>query len=328
MSAQETLPPDAAPTAADVVAAYFWVLGRPPENERVVGWHVANVETVEMLRRRLMGSAEFREKHGFAGSPILAGGPVPAIGLEATPAEIARMLVLAQRYWQHMGEVAPHWSALPEPIFRPEHIASSRRSLFASGREDRDLLEGILRQVGIPLNRIGHVVDFGCGIGRATLHFAALAAEVTGVDFAAAQLAIARQEAQVRGLDHIAWVRVQGGATMPQRGCDVWFSRRVLQHNPPPVIRALLRRTFADLRPGAVAVFQLLSWGADYGFSVAEALAAPSLRGLPQHVLPQAEVFALAREAGLELVAVHEDPVPGLDRTRWLSHVFVVRCPG
>jgi SAM-dependent methyltransferase len=307
-----------------------------PENDQVVAWHATHCETIEALRRKLMASAEFRERNGFAGTPALARwapgegigeDQLPAIALDATAEDVTRLLVLAQRYWQRIGDAAPHWSALPDLIYRPERIDSSRRSLFASGREDREILEGVLGRLGVAPSRLGRLVDFGCGVGRATLHLAALTPDVTGVDFAASQLAVAKAAARQRGLDHIAWRRVLPGVTMPEEGCDVWFSRRALQHNPPPVIRALLRRTFADLRPGGIAVFQLLTWGLGYGFSVAEGLATPIPRDAPQHVLPQQAVFALVAEAGLELLGVHDDPVPGLDRTRWLSHLFVVRRP-
>jgi len=226
-----------------------------------------------------------------------------------------------------MGEVAPHYSALPDLVFRPENLPGSRRSLYASGREDRDILDGALGRLGVPVGRVGRIVEFGCGVGRATLHLAALSPDVTGVDFAPAHLAVARAEARDRGLDHIRWQRVAPGVTVPAEGCDLWFSRRTLQHNPPPVIRALLRRTLAGLRPGGHAVFQLVTWGDGYGFTLAEALAASSLREAPQHVLPQAEVFALAAETGCTVLSVQDDPVPGLDRTRWLSHLFVVRRP-
>lgn len=318
---------DARPTEADVVTAYRWLLGRDPESAATIGRQVAETETVEALRRRLLASAEFRTRHGFAGSPALAQGAAPAIELDATEEQVARLLALGQRYWQRIGEAAPHYSALPDLVFRPENLSGSRRSLYATGREDRDILEGTLGRLGVPVGRIGRIVEFGCGVGRATLHLAALSPEVTGVDFAPAQLAVARAEARERGLDHIGWQRVAPGVTMPPDGCDLWFSRRALQHNPPPVIRALLRRTFAGLRPGAIATFQLLTWGQGYGFVLEEALAAPIPREAPQHVLPQAEVFALAAESGCKVLAVQDDPVVGLDRTRWLSHLFVVRRP-
>lgn len=322
------LHPDARPTPDDVAAAYRWILGRLPESEQVVRAQVAAVETSEDLRRRLLASAEFRVVGGFAGSPALPVGPAPAIELDAPPEAVARLLVLQQRLWQRLGETAPHWSALPQLIYRPEHVGDSRRSLYASGREERELLMAVLGRLGLDPARFRHLVDFGCGVGRATLHLAALCPEVTGVDFAPAQLAVARQEALARAMDHIAWLAVRGGATMPAGGCDLWFSRRTLHHNPPPVIRALLRRSFAELRPGGLAVFQLLTFGDGYGFVVADALAAGAPQRAEHHALPQPEVFALAAAAGLEVLAVHDDPVPGLDRTRWLSHLFVLRRPG
>ena len=45
-----------------------------------------------------------------------------------------------------------------------------------------------------------HVADFGCGPGLYTARFAALGAQVTGIDFSANSLGYARQEATRRGL--------------------------------------------------------------------------------------------------------------------------------
>jgi ubiquinone/menaquinone biosynthesis C-methylase UbiE len=47
----------------------------------------------------------------------------------------------------------------------------------------------------------GAVLDAGCGTGENALHVAALGLRVLGVDVAETALAIAREKAQVRGLD-------------------------------------------------------------------------------------------------------------------------------
>lgn len=328
-NAAPAAPPDkdAPPTPADVLAAYRWILGRAPENEDVAAAHLASAETREVLRRRFLASPEFLAAHGYAGGADRPAGPAPRIELQATEAQRARLLGESQRGWQRLGEIAPYWSALPGVALRSRGGGDGVRSVLATGREDRALLEAVLGRLGMAPGAFAHLADFGCGIGRATLHFAACCPEVTGLDFAPSQLAVARREAARRGFDHIAWMAVRPGMTMPPRPCDLWFSRRVLQHNPPPVIRALLADAFARLAPGAVAVFQLLTWGLGYGFDLGAALAAEGPDDHPLHVLPQAEVFALAAAAGLAVLAVHEDPMPGLDRARWLSHLFVMRRP-
>ncbi|WP_270936631.1 methyltransferase domain-containing protein, partial [Falsiroseomonas oryzae] len=253
--------------------------------------------------------------------------PAPAIGLEATPGEVAAMLARVARGWTRLGEQAPHWSVLPEDRFRPASLPAHRAAFLGSGREDRDLLEGAMARLRLPRDGVRRLVEFGCGVGRATLHLAAVAPEVAGIDASAPHLAAARAEALARGMDHIAWLRSRPDLPMPVTGYDIWFSRRVLQHNPPPVMREVLRLAFAGLAPGGLAMFQLPTYGFGYAFDPAAYLAAPEAPAPELHALPQAEVFALAAAAGLAVLEVNEDPVPGLDRRRWVSHLFVMRRP-
>lgn len=316
-----------APTVGDVDAAYRWLLGRPPESEAVVRTHLEHAPTLAALRDRLMRSPEFRRVSviGFIPGPPLDAAPIEPVP-EPGPEALEAMLVRARRGWVQLAEEGAHHSVLPDPRFRPETLPAHLRGFYATGREDRDRLAAVLHRLGLGGRPFHHLVEFGCGVGRATVHLATLCPEVTGIDHSPPHLEAARAEAKLRGLAHLRFLRSRPDAPMPAGACDLWFSRRALQWNPPPVMRAVLRLAFAALRPGGVAVFQLPTWGEGYRFDPAAHLAGPERPGL--HALPQAEVFALAAEAGLAVLEVQEDVVPGLDRRLWLSHVFVVRRPG
>ena len=71
---------------------------------------------------------------------------------------------------------------------------------------------------------------------------------------------------------------------------------------------------------------QLPTHALGYRFAVADYLAPNQPLAMEMHVLPQASVFALAREAGLDVVEVREDPVVG-DGLRWTSTLFFLRRP-
>jgi SAM-dependent methyltransferase len=328
----EPASPKAAPNGClgrkDVLAAYRWILGREPESEEVVRLHLAPGIDAPTLRQRFLASAEFR-----AAVPAASPGGLPPdaaplpIELDAASDQVAEMLQRVRRIWARLGETAPHHSVLPEDRFRPDRIVETRAAFHATGAADAALLDGALVRAGIPRSRFGHLVEFGCGAGRVTPHLAAISPEVTAVDISAPHLEAARTEAKQRGLEHIRWLRARPEQPMPAEPCAIWFSRRVLQHNPPPVIRELLRQAFSRLLPGGAAVFQLLTYGFGYRFELAQALARPGPAEPALHVLPQAEVFALAAAAGLRVIEVQEDPVAGLDRRRWLSHLFVLRRP-
>jgi hypothetical protein len=115
----------------------------------------------------------------------------------------------------------------------------------------------------------------------------------------------------------------------PEEGYDLWYSRRALQWNPPPVIRQVLAAAFAGLAPRGVAVFQVPVWCAGYRFSAAEYLEGRPPAEPDLHLIPQAEVFALAAEAGMRVLGAWDDshlpvPRPG----PWRSTLFVMRKAG
>jgi SAM-dependent methyltransferase len=326
--AAEADPLQAAPTPADVLGAYLWMLGRAPEDAGVVTRLLARLESRAALRTELLRSSEFRQR---VGAEALPGLPVdaPAMIIEtvAGPAEREALLLALRREWARLGEMAPYWSCRPEAAFRPDRMAAHKRAFYASGMADRRLVEGVLARHRIAPEQLGRAVDFGCGLGRATLHLAAICPEVAGIDISAPHLALARAEARARGLDHIAWLRARPDRPMPAEGYGLWYSRSVLQHVPPPLARHLLELAFAGLAPGGLAVFQALTYGAGYGYAAGTAPPAPGSAPEELHVLPQSVIFDTAAAAGLRVLEVQEDPAPGLDRGRWLSHLFVLQRP-
>lgn len=312
-------------TREDIVSAYRWILGRDPENEAVVERRIASGQTPAMLREGMLAGTEFRDLALRARMPPLPlDAPPPPIALAADEEQLAAMLRQVQRAWSRLGEAAP-FAGPPEPA----GLASGTRAAFlAAGLEDRAIVEAALLRCGVDAGRLRRAVDFGCGAGRATLHLAAICPEVTGVDVSGPHLAAAAAIARDKGLVHLRWQRALPGRLAPGGPCDLWFSRWALQHSAPPLIRAVLARGFASVAPGGVAVVQLPTWGEGYAFSAEDYLAAPRPPRPEWHVLPMAEVLALAASAGLAAAEVLEDPVPGLDRARWLSHLFVLRRPG
>ena len=102
---------------------------------------------------------------------------------------------------------------------------------------------------------------------------------------------------------------------------DLWFSRIVLQHNPPPVMAAVLRRVLSRLRAGGVAVFQVPTFRPNYRFRVQDYLALPRNEEIEMHVLPLAAVIRLAKEADCAVLEILDDNSAGGDLT---SNVFAI----
>ncbi len=321
----------ARPTMEDVRACYRLLLGREPEDEAVLQRHLARADSVGALVDGFLASAEFTARRRDAPRQAL---PLDirrlAVEVAATPAELAAMLERIGQYWEEAGREMPHWSVLTEDRYRPEAIEASIDEFYASGRRDAALVEGLLERQGIPPESLPSAVEYGCGVGRATLALARLFDRVTGCDISRPHLALAAEQAEARIVDNVAWHHSTTAAPMPGDGWDFWFSRLVLQHNPPPVAAHLLRLAFAGLRPGGVAMFQVPTHRTDYAFSIRGYLEAGASRApeMEMHVLPQGEVFALAREAGLEVLEVRDDTHVVAPASRiWMSNLFVFRRP-
>jgi SAM-dependent methyltransferase len=106
--------------------------------------------------------------------------------------------------------------------------------------------------------------------------------------------------------------------------CEVFFSRIVLQHNPPPIIGTVLKKLIRALKPGGIGIFQVPTYGAGYGFNLREFLQSPQPHDMEMHCFPQAELFSLVAQAGAGLVEVREDDAPGR-RDLFISNNFVIK---
>lgn len=86
---------------------------------------------------------------------------------------------------------------MPDRIFDEPRLAAIYDALD-SDRRDLDVYASIVRELGV-----GSVVDIGCGTGTFACMLAVEGLDVTGVDPAAAMLAVARSK---DGADRIRWV--------------------------------------------------------------------------------------------------------------------------
>jgi hypothetical protein len=108
-------------------------------------------------------------------------------------------------------------------------------------------------------------------------------------------------------------------------GFDIWFSRLVLQHNPPPLTAMVLRRAMSLLNPGGLAHFQLPTYARNYHFKTKEYMEKPGF-GIEMHVFPMPAVFEIAAETGCEPLEVWHDNSLG-DLPGWVSSAITVWKP-
>jgi SAM-dependent methyltransferase len=166
------------------------------------------------------------------------------------------------------------------------------------------------------------VIEYGCGVGRVTVPLAAIAKEVVGYDISEPHLQLARQRALALGRTNIRMVAL-GELPAAFEPCDVFYSKIVLQHNPPPLIGYLLRTLIRSLRRGGVGIFQVPTYYAGYRFDLHSALQSPQHSDMEMHCYPQADLFSLFADEGARLVHAREDDTPGR-RDIFVSQVFVL----
>lgn len=81
------------------------------------------------------------------------------------------------------------------------------------------------------------VLEIGCGIGSDTINFARGGAQVTAVDLSTESLALAKQRAQVFGLDNITFYQANAeelSKYVPVECYDLVYSFGVIHHTPHP----------------------------------------------------------------------------------------------
>jgi SAM-dependent methyltransferase len=318
-------------TLADVAAAYRWLLGREPENEAVLRDHLSLAPTRDALRRRFLDSAEFR-------ASLPAGTRPPVVPLAAPPLEIetevdgarfAALLAATGRYWSQIGQEAPHWSVLTNDAYKPERIAETEAQFYATGANDLALVRAVMRRAGLRPGRVRHVCEFGCGTGRATSHLAGAFPRITALDISPAHLALAQAWFDRHGIANVTLRQVTAAALHPAEGYDLWFSRIVLQHNPPPVMLAVLRAAFRGLAAGGAAIFQVPTYALGYRFVLDAYMAGQIGERMEMHVLPQRALFTLAEAEGMELLEMRDDTGIVVGRPdRWVSNMFCFRKRG
>ena len=308
-------------TAAEVDLAFRFLLGRPPTPAEALDWAAASIEA---LRPRLMQTEAFQAALPADAVLMPLELPPPPVAWQVDEPTAAALLARVQARWVALGQARPHWSMDMRPEFTPDQIEANRARFDASGDAEAASLLAVLARYGFTPETLPRLCDFGCGVGRMTRPFATRFASVLGCDISPPHLALARDASGPRA--RFALVEVPDfGMTEP---FDLWFSVLTLQHNPPPVIAMILRRMFALLAPGGVAVFQLPTERLGYRFDPAEYLRAPDApETMEIHVLPQSVVFALAAGGGCVPLAVREDGLVW-PPTICLSNRFVFYKPG
>lgn len=245
--------------------------------------------------------------------------PPQAIETTAEPDALRAMAAKTATAWQVAGETAPFYSVLSMDEYHPERFAANAVSFFDSGKQDWALILAVLERIGRPAASFARCLEFGCGVGRVTAQLAATFPQVVALDISRPHLLLAEQYMARLGYANVSFRQVTPADLHPSGGYDLWFSRLVLQHNPPPVTLEILNRMFAGLAPGGVAIFHVPTYHDGYYFTISDYLAdrLPP-ENMHMHATPQKPILELAWRHGCVLLDVREELAPG-----WIINIFV-----
>jgi SAM-dependent methyltransferase len=252
----------------------------------------------------------------------------PDVEWQVDQSTAATLMAHISQTWTRLGQEKPHWSVLTHDRYAPEKIDQTRDAFFESGAEDRDMLVAAMDRFGFEPAGFARAFEFGCGVGRVTPFLARTFSQVTACDVSTSHIAIA-QEILKGGKIWNATLRV---ANVRDFGMvdefDVWFSRLVLQHNPPPVIAMVLHRALSLLAPGGIAYFQVPTHASSYRFRIADYMR--RLRDpdgpagdMEMHLLPKPVILEIAEQYGCEVLDIGQDGSTGM--SDWESSVVILR---
>lgn len=315
---------------ADVRSVYRNVLGREPENEDALAAHM-NAPDIHALYRGFLDSEEFRARLDSEELRArLAATPAKprrwlTIEHRADATQLTALLTAVSAYWGRIGVTEPYWSVLTQDSFRMDQIAAHRAEFHALGLFDLQLVQDAVARFWRGAAPPARIVEFGCGVGRVSAHLCAHFAQVVICDVSRAHLRHAVAHLREAGHANFRPFKVSADALVPPQPTDIWFSRLVLQHNPPPVQRAILEQSLRRLRRGGLAIFQTPTWWRGYRFVLEKYLAGRIGRRMEMHVLPLDEVLAIGAEAGCDALSVRDDTPSIGDPAVCQSHMFVFR---
>ena len=157
-----------------------------------------------------------------------------------------------------------------------EPLCDSRR---CPGKARLGVIARALQSTTIPLlERAGlrdgaACLDVGCGGGDVTLEMARLAGlrgRAVGIDMDEVKLALARDEAAVRGIENVAFHAFDVRAWDPEVEYDIVYARFLLTHLPDPA--AALHRMVKSTRPGGVVVVEDIDYSGAFSYPRCPAL--------------------------------------------------------
>ena len=160
--------------------------------------------------------------------------------------------------WENWGARDPYFGVLTLPEFRSGALtAQAKDTFFSSGRDHVSYVLDVSRRALDPAFAPRDVLDFGCGVGRLVVPFAALAPRVVGMDISPSMLAEARRNCDERGASYAELVPSDDTLSAAPGEFDLVHSCIVLQHLEVARGRALFAALVGKVRAGGIGALHV-----------------------------------------------------------------------
>jgi SAM-dependent methyltransferase len=155
------------------------------------------------------------------------------------------------RIWEHYGRHDPYFGVLSAPQYHGQLDPRTRDDFFRSGAERVDEFVAIASRSGSVT--FGTALDFGCGVGRLSMHLAGRFRQVICVDVSRPMLAEARRN--LASKPNVTYAHADELASLAR--ADFIISSLVFQHIPPEVGLDRLASLAGLLNSGGVGVIDV-----------------------------------------------------------------------
>lgn len=245
------------------------------------------------------------------------------VQVSCAPDLLAKLQERVGKQWQELGEKEPYWSVLTAPQFLKKVLDQAKlKEFFASGEAHAAQLDELLQRFGIHLPE-QTVIDFGCGVGRISLHLLERGYRVTGVDISPGNLALAQERLRAFSESFRAMQITAPEDLQHLDSAAVLISFITLQHNAPPIQKLLLDRLLAKIKHGGVALFQTPTFKPGYRFDAGAFARHHNPDAMDMHCLPMRRILETLHENGMRPLEILQDPWTGSD---YQSHtIFAIK---
>ncbi len=297
---------------------YQTVLGRDPDPiglDHYVEGLVSGRRTVAQIIQDFAASPEYVQKQKPAqripNPKLTRFHKLPAADVFVPPEVVDQLFEKTSYYWRNIAS-APnqmYWSVLTDKKWSLELTDEDRGQFVATGKPYADRVLALYTACsGRSVTNLT-CIDFGSGVGRLAINFASHVDKVHAVDFSESHLQeLQRNAAMLDCASKIETWPIRLPADLDKLPkVDLVYSLIVLQHNTPPVIAAMMLALLNKLQPDGYAFLHVTLAGAGYeGFVVEDYLASTKAgTRMETHILPRANINALAVRAGCEIVTSH-----------------------